>query len=343
MSVADAVHGGFGSGPKSLSVDALTLLLDRSRGRADSAEAHVVTGTLDAICAALYDHETGGFCRGAARRDWQDVRREKRIADNAAIVPLLIDAASVLDRPLYYDRALETMAWCRSSMTDPEHGGFFSSVRPSGPGEDAGSIGDDIVDRTMFADANAAMASACLKVGDACADTALVELGVLALERVALTLYRPGAGVSHYQSRGGGSMAFLQDQVRMAAALITAAQLTGRVPYVMLAEELMQFSRRTLWDEASGGFFDRKAPEAAEGDVGPAGERVKPFDVNCEAARALAALAMVSEQEQYLESARQALASQTPFYRGHGLVGAAYALAALDLQSASASLRDQRS
>jgi uncharacterized protein YyaL (SSP411 family) len=139
--------------------------------------------------------------------------------------------------------------------------------------------------------------------------------------------------VCHYEANGLRSAGFLQDQVAVASALTTAARLTGRVPYVMLAEELMQFSRRTLWDEPGGGFFDRKPPVVEDGDVGLLGERVKPFEINCQAARTLAALAVLSERADYRDWAERTLASQTPVYRSYGVHGAAYGLAALDLTS----------
>jgi uncharacterized protein YyaL (SSP411 family) len=331
---SDRIHGGFGTGPKGHVVDALWLLLARYGQRGDSAAAEAVTRSLDAICTYLYDREAGGFCRGAERRDWSGVRREKRVADTAALVPLLIEAASVFDRPVYEQRAADAIAWCRSVMADSAQGGFFSSARAAGD-ERGGQAraGDEVVDRTFFADANAAVAAACLAAGDAWGDTSLVEIALTALERVVLALYRPGAGVSHYEANGVRSAGFLQDHVSVAAALVTAARLTGRVPYVMLAEELMQFSRRTLWDEQSGGFFDRKPPVAEDGDVGLLGERLKPFEVNCQAARTLAALAVLSERADYRDWAARALASQTGVYRSYGVHGAAYALAALDLAS----------
>lgn len=331
---ADQIHGGFGTGPKDHAVDALWLLLARYRDRGDSAAADAVTRSLDAICTHLYDTDAGGFCRGAERRDWGGVRREKRVADTAALVPLLVEAASVFDRPVYEQRATEAIAWCRSAMADSAQGGFFSSARAAGDerGEDA-VAGGEVVDRTFFADTNAAMAAACLAAGEVWGDSSLVELALTALERVVLALYRPGAGMSHYEANGVRSGGFLQDHVGVAAALVTAARLTGRVPYVMLAEELMQFSRRALWDEPAGGFFDRKPPAAEDGDVGLLGERLKPFEVNCQAARTLAALAVLSERADYRDWAARTLASQTPIYRSYSVHGAAYGLAALDLAS----------
>jgi uncharacterized protein YyaL (SSP411 family) len=328
----DEAYGGFGAGPKAPVVDALWLLVARCRERADLAAADAATRSLDAICAHLYDGQAGGFCRGAARRDWGLVPREKRVAENAALVPLLIEAASVFDRPVYEKRAVDAIAWCRSAMADAARGLFFASARAAAQDHEPPGR-DEIVDRTFFADTNAAMAAACLAAGDAWGEPALVELGLTTLEGVVLALYRPGAGVCHYEANGLRSAGFLQDQVAVASALTTAARLTGRVPYVMLAEELMQFSRRTLWDEPGGGFFDRKPPVVEDGDVGLLGERVKPFEINCQAARTLAALAVLSERADYRDWAERTLASQTPVYRSYGVHGAAYGLAALDLTS----------
>jgi hypothetical protein len=48
----------------------------------------------------------------------------------------------------------------------------------------------------------------------------------------------------------------------------------------MLAEELIQTTRRRAWDDESGGFIDRTA-----------GAAEKPFAANCEAVRVLSRLA----------------------------------------------------
>ena len=59
------------------------------------------------------------------------------------------------------------------------------------------------------------------------------------LEQVIRSAYEPGEGLM------GAS---LLDQLRTALALLTAFELTGRLPYSMLADELLQFARRTGWD-----------------------------------------------------------------------------------------------
>ncbi len=334
LTEADAAHGGFGEGPKYPMPAALGLLLARYRESADSEVALVLTRSLDAICEHLYDEREGGFFRYAAHRDWTGPSSEKLVAENARLMTICLEAATLLDSPHYRARAMGALSWIRTRMVDTEHGGFFASERADhSQSETTERVTSDpgSLDRTLYADVNAEVAGSLLIVGDSLDDPSLVELALSSLERVVLVLYRPGAGLAHYYTDRPHVRGLLVDQVRAAWSLVTAARLTGRVPYVMLAEELMQYARRTLWDQARGGFFDRSVPVAEDGDIGLLAERIKPLDTNCEAARALAALATLSERAEYGEWARQTLASQTLVYRKHGAHGAAYGLAALEL------------
>ena len=65
------------------------------------------------------------------------------------------------------------------------------------------------------------------------------------LEQLIRSNYEPGDGLVD---------ASLPDQLRTAVALLTAFELTGRLPYSMLAEELLQVVRRTAWDDEQGMF-----------------------------------------------------------------------------------------
>jgi hypothetical protein len=140
----------------------------------------------------------------------------------------------------------------------------------------------------------------------------LVPSAIDQLEHVIGSAYQPGSGV-----RGG-----LINQVRAASALLTAFEITGRLPYSMLAEELMQTARRTAPDEA-----DPDAIVAA-----------------CEAARVLCRLAtlhadadyrnaaVIASDADYRGDAARILAAQSPRALGATAAhAAAYGLALLDL------------
>jgi hypothetical protein len=179
----------------------------------------------------------------------------------------------------------------------------------------------------------AAGVDACLRTSDRDMPHGIVQEAIDELERVIAAAYRPGEGVSQ-TAAGGGPRGRLVDQSSAASALLTAFHCTSRLPYSMLAEELMQFARRTLWDAAGAGFgfFD--------GDSG-----AKPFALNCEAASVLCRLALLHRSDDYQRAAVVApdadygrdagqilrwLAPATPEL---GLAGAVYGLAAGDWQS----------
>lgn len=150
------------------------------------------------------------------------------------------------------------------------------------------------------------------------------------LERLVAAAYQPGEGLLPAVS---GGRPRLVDHVRTASALLTAFEGTGRLPYSMLAEELMQFAVRTLGDAGAAGFFD-------------ADSEAKPFALNCEAASVLGRLAGLHGSPEYLQAAvvaadadygrdaERILQWLAPAVPGMGLAGAVYGLAAADCHPA---------
>jgi len=169
---------------------------------------------------------------------------------------------------------------------------------------------------------------ACLTAAEMVDARELVPSAVDELERVIGGAYRPGEGVAHRIDGQPGTRGCLGDHVRSASALLTAYTWTARLPYAMLAEELMQFAHRRLWDSGEGGFFS-----------GPNGGGAKPFVLNCAAARVLCRLATLHDSEEYRAAAVTApdadysldagrtLSALEPSYRQHGVEGAIYGVA----------------
>ena len=134
------------------------------------------------------------------------------------------------------------------------------------------------------------------------------------LEQLIRAAYEPGDGLLD---------ASLQDQLRTAVALLTAFELTGRLPYSMLAEELLQVARRTSWDDARG--------MLRSGVV----ENSLAVQVMCR----LAVLhrdpsyidhAVVAESPSYEADASRALETLATTYRDDPAAAAAYGLALLE-------------
>jgi hypothetical protein len=172
---------------------------------------------------------------------------------------------------------------------------------------------------------------ACLAAADLVDPPELVPVAIDELERVVGIAYRPGAGLAALLSNPEAERGHLGTHVRVSAALLTGYQITGRLPYAMLAEELMQFTRRESSDEQGGGFGDRarRAGRAAR----------MPFVLNCEAARVLIRLAALHDTAAYREAAVLApdadyardagrvLRACEPAFREHGVDAAVFGLA----------------
>jgi hypothetical protein len=96
-----------------------------------------------------------------------------------------------------------------------------------------------------------------------------------ALELFVRRTYEPGEGLMN------GTCA---QQLRWSAALLDAFDLSGRLPYAMLADELLQHARRHWWRDAAAAF---------DAD----------FAANCEALRVLCRLATLHADPEYRAAA----------------------------------------
>jgi len=166
---------------------------------------------------------------------------------------------------------------------------------------------------------------ACLQATTAFEAPGLVRDAIDELERVIGATYRPGYGVANTMDGMGGER-LLADQILGASALVTACVGTARLPYGMLAEELMQFARRGFWDADAGAFADGGDPDAM-------------FAANCDAARVLCRLsrliaddayrsgAVIAPDADYRADASRILTSQLDAARTGAARAAPYALA----------------
>jgi hypothetical protein len=120
----------------------------------------------------------------------------------------------------------------------------------------------------------------------------------------------------------------LVDQVAMASACLDAHEATGNVVYSMMAEELMHFAARTLWDEDRGGFFDRAAPTMRSGRGRAASDTPAPLRHQLpRRRRAQAARGHLRRPRVLARYADRTLASLAPYAGAQGLLAAHYLLA----------------
>jgi uncharacterized protein YyaL (SSP411 family) len=331
LAAFDSEHGGFGNSPKFPHVAPVRLALRLFEETGNPDYHHVALTSLDAMgWGPLYDERDGGFFRCARESDWTGPNEEKLLDVNAALLSLYVDAVGVLGLARYAQRAEDLLRYIETWLADSVDGGWAAS-QPADPdyytrNAPASRRAAPPVDRTLFADWNAAMASAALEAGRVLDDPGLSQFAIKSLERVLLLCYRPGAGVAHYVEGGAAHVrGLLDDQIAMGTASLDAFEATGNVVYQMMAEELAGFAVRTMWDGEGDGFFDRCADPRR--DIGLLREPLKPFAGNCRAARLLRRLARLSGSREFAEYADRALGVMAGRAAGQGPLAAEYVLA----------------
>ncbi len=75
----------------------------------------------------LYDQVGGGWARYSVDAEWLVPHFEKMLYDNGQLLSLYSEAYQVTHNPLYREVVLQTVAWVRRELTNPE-GGFYSSL-----------------------------------------------------------------------------------------------------------------------------------------------------------------------------------------------------------------------
>ncbi len=132
----DPVNGGTRGAPKFPQAALFELLW---RGGLRTGEARyfaAVEITLDHICeGGIYDHLGGGFARYSVDERWLIPHFEKMLYDNAQLLELLAIAHRRTGKPLYHERARETVAWLKREMTTGE-GAFSASLDADSEGEE---------------------------------------------------------------------------------------------------------------------------------------------------------------------------------------------------------------
>ena len=167
---------------------------------------------------------------------------------------------------------------------------------------------------TTQVDEGAVSIDACLRAAFAINPEGLIPAAVDELERIVGGAYQPGEGVVRALRERSPIRGALNAQVHSASAMLTAYDVAGRLPYAMLAEELMQRVRRDLANE----------PDCA---------------LNCEAALVLCRLAalhddvdycaaaVIAPDADYYADADRVLAAQSPRALALGVNGAPYGIA----------------
>ena len=307
--LCDREHGGCGTAPKFPHVAPVRLALLRGADGADDAALAWALASLDAIGWGGLSDDDGGFFRYCDGADWSAPRPEKLLAVNASLLALFVDAAAAGHGQRFSDRARATIDFIERHLRRAD--GAWRVAAGAGP-------------TRVLTDANAVAVSAMLRAAHAFGDERLAARALQTLEDVLLANYKPGEGVAHC---GGGVRGLLGDNLAMAAACLDAWEAAGQMPHRMMAEELVQYTVRVMWDAGGGGGFLDRASSLGQDDP-PAVGPLKPFVLNCDAAVVLHQLAVETGDDGLRARAADTLASIAPFTIDQGPLAAHYLLAA---------------
>ena len=129
MSRADELAGGFGYQSKFPSVPQLRGLLTAMHREPDPRVAAFVRMTLDAMRdGGLRDHVGEGFFRYTVDPQWQIPHFEKMLYDNAQLAQLYLEAAVILDDPVYRTTGIDTLHFVLDVMQSRHGKGYIASL-----------------------------------------------------------------------------------------------------------------------------------------------------------------------------------------------------------------------
>ncbi|HUI98386.1 MAG TPA: thioredoxin domain-containing protein [Xanthobacteraceae bacterium] len=132
----DPVNGGFRGAPKFPQCPMLEFLWRAYTRKRDGRFAETVELTLERMSqGGIYDHLGGGFSRYSVDEKWLVPHFEKMLYDNAQLLELLALAHARSGKPLFAQRAHETIAWLAREMTTGE-GAFSASLDADSEGEE---------------------------------------------------------------------------------------------------------------------------------------------------------------------------------------------------------------
>jgi uncharacterized protein YyaL (SSP411 family) len=132
----DPVNGGLRGAPKFPQPGLLEMLWRAGSRSGDTRFFETVEHSLQHMCeGGIYDHLGGGFSRYSVDERWLVPHFEKMLYDNAQLLELLVLAWQRDGRPLFVERARETVGWLKREMATPE-GAFAASLDADSEGEE---------------------------------------------------------------------------------------------------------------------------------------------------------------------------------------------------------------
>ncbi|HIH15797.1 MAG TPA: thioredoxin domain-containing protein [Candidatus Diapherotrites archaeon] len=324
----DEAHGGFGDQPKFPVPETIQFCLLHYHVAKDRQALAMAEKTLQGI-TGIFDETAGGFYRYSMNREWSVPHFEKLLELNAELLHCYLDAHLVTQRPDFKAIAERTVAYVDKTLSDPQ--GFFYGSQDADEAyyhaapDDRARHKAPFVDRTLYVDANAAMASSYLKAGVLLDRKELVDRGLRCLDFLLAHCFDLKKGACHYvDSLRPQKYGLLMDNAALANALIEGYEYSGNPLYLYKAREALEFLVQNFWNAKRNAFTDALPEKKA---IGFLNESLAPIKENLLAATALTRHAAILGETKYKEIAERVLKTFSLTYHEHGLYASLYGLA----------------
>jgi len=321
----DRTYGGLGTAPKFPQVDAVNLALELFRDEGEREYLHFVRSTLEAMIRGnLLDKVEGGFFRYSTTRDWSIPHYEKMLADNAALISLLLKAYALTAEEIYRRTAAETAEYVRSTLSDGESR-FYGSQDADEEyyllkAEEREKLTPPPIDKTVYTDLASQAAVAFMEAGLVLGRQDYTNLAHSSLDFLWSDCYLEGEGLAHYHDGEPHRWGLLEDQASAAKAYLQAYGYSGREDYLRRAEMLLRLVVSNHWDDGAGVLYDTAEKHAL------AGLKPEPADINiqAQAAEAMLHYRALNGEEDWRELAGRILADAAWNLASFGVLAAPY-------------------
>jgi uncharacterized protein YyaL (SSP411 family) len=326
----DEEFGGFGREPKFPQTEVLEFLVLLDRRERDARLDAMLNKTLLGMArGGMYDHVEGGFFRYSTTRDWTIPHFEKMAEDHAGLIRAYARAWKLLGISALRETLISALGYVKTVLRDPASG-FFAGSQDADEDYYSRELAErralraPYVDRTVYANWNAGLASAFAVAGAVLDDDLLIAEAAQTLDAIDAGL-RDGRGLCFHFRRPGEAPQLpnlLTDQVAYLRALLDLHEVNGEARFRERALALVPAVVATFGDE-HGTYVDH----VNELPLGRLAIRTPQPGENACFADSLLRLAAMTGDTAHAERAERALRAFSVRYEGLRSFAAPYASA----------------
>ena len=325
----DGLYGGFGTQPKFPSPEVIDLLFIQYQETKSKKYLDMALKTLNGMYEGIYDNVDFGFFRYSVTQDWKLPHYEKMLDTNAGLLRNYVTAYNTTKQERYKKIAEETICYISKFLSDQKNGGFYGS-QDADEGfyqmnsEERKNKKQPYVDKTIYIDWNAAMASSYIKAGAILNNDEAIKFAIKTADFILEKCYNKENGLSHFFDGKPRINGLLSDNIFFLNCLIDTYYITQNKKYLEKIKEIAEFILINFYDKNNYGFFDRVVKD---GDFGRLKQRDKQFLENSFSAMIFLRLYFLAKDDKYKQVAENTLLYFADSYLNFGYFAAMYAVA----------------